>query len=271
MRQSMSNEALSRAGRGKLHAVERSAMLSIDGDGRLDLGGAYVLRENEDAPMINALVSRALRDRAALSNRLKQEVIDPLSVVLLGLDRAIHLFEAGESAQAGIPESKTQLKELKRLFRALTAFDFDLYPNRLKELGLEAAVRGLVRAFAERTPGITVDCDIAVLADPTFEKRDLAVFSVCKEALENVGFHAQARSMRMALNSIEKQGLRLQISDDGLGMPESFHRHGAVGIGLSTMRAMVSETGGTFEVFSKEHSGTVLSIVWRPDLKAGPS
>jgi signal transduction histidine kinase len=224
--------------------------------------GAYELDQDQFAPILNALISQSLRERAALSKSLKREVIDPLSVVLLGLERAIQLAQEGSVKGAGIQEAKSQLTEIRRTFRALTAFDFRLYPNLLWELGLDAAIRSLVRQFSEHAPSVVVDCDINILWDTSCERRDLAVFFVCKEALDNIRLHARAKNIRVALRSVDERHIRLQISDDGVGMPELFHVRGLVGVGLSAMRAVVGETGGTFDLFSREDTGTALSFFW---------
>jgi signal transduction histidine kinase len=74
---------------------------------------------------------------------------------------------------------------------------------------------------------------------------------VVKEALHNVVGHASASLVTLRIG-LENQHIRLEITDDGCGLPES----GAVrpGNGLQNMKKRAAEIGGKCE-FLKPASG----------------
>ena len=71
--------------------------------------------------------------------------------------------------------------------------------------------------------------------------------------MTNVARHAGARSCRVRL-STEGGALELEVSDDGVGLPEG----GSIqpGVGLSSMRERARELGGTCEIRRGPRGGT---------------
>jgi signal transduction histidine kinase len=75
------------------------------------------------------------------------------------------------------------------------------------------------------------------------------------EALNNVVRHAWARSCRVHLtlaDTPERSELRIEISDDGVGLPGERHP----GVGLFSMRERAEELGGKCTVESPPGGGT---------------
>jgi len=80
---------------------------------------------------------------------------------------------------------------------------------------------------------------------------EVAAYRIVQEALTNVVRHAQAHSCRICL-SCEQEMLHVEVSDDGLGQPESSR----AGVGLLSMRERAAELGGTCEITQKSEGGT---------------
>ncbi len=122
---------------------------------------------------------------------------------------------------------RSTLADIRRLVYALR-------PPALDELGLLAAVR-------EHAAQVAGGSDLQVLVEapealpPLPAAVELAAYRIALEALTNVVRHAQARSCRIrfaVVNADSRPGLRVEICDDGVGLPAD-HR---VGVGLTSMR-----------------------------------
>jgi two-component system, NarL family, sensor kinase len=75
---------------------------------------------------------------------------------------------------------------------------------------------------------------------------EVAAYRIAVEAMTNVARHAAARRCRVVLG-VEPgrpQMLRLEISDDGRGLPEAARQ----GMGLASMSERASEVGGSVSV-----------------------
>src|SRR6185369_9529191 len=111
-----------------------------------------------------------------------------------------------------LEDSRMLTKEISRSVRSLMV---ELRPAQLDEYGLTAAIRWHAEQFSLRT-GITVE----VQADPGFPrlgaKKEIALFRITQEALNNVSKHAAATRVTVS-QCCEGRSLRLLIADDGDG------------------------------------------------------
>ncbi|RDZ29118.1 sensor histidine kinase [Lysobacter silvisoli] len=136
-------------------------------------------------------------------------------------------------------------RELSRLLR----------PPILDDLGLEAALRWLVRSQAE-TSGAAIDLDIAPLPALDGEVQTL-LFRVAQEALNNAAKHAQARHVHVQL-AMREGGVQLLVQDDGRGCDPDQVLHSG-GSGLGGMRERLRLYGGLLQLRSVPGEGLRLS------------
>jgi two-component system NarL family sensor kinase len=82
-------------------------------------------------------------------------------------------------------------------------------------------------------------------------------------AMTNVARHAKAHVCRVRLWNDEAKGaLRLEVVDDGVGLPEDRR----AGVGMASMRERATELGGTCAVAPAATAGTrVLAHLPLPD------
>jgi two-component system, NarL family, sensor kinase len=131
-----------------------------------------------------------------------------------------------------------------------------LRPPALDQLGLELAIRDYAEQCAsEDVDGMRVTVDAPEQLSPLPAAVEVAAYYIAREALTNAARHARARSCRVHLalqDGPERVELRLEITDDGVGLPDERH----LGVGLSSMRERVEELGGKFSVESPPEGGT---------------
>jgi signal transduction histidine kinase len=104
--------------------------------------------------------------------------------------------------------------------------------------------------------------ELVVKADPrerermgSLLKQAGSTLPVHREALSNVGRHAQAATCRVSLYRSDDR-LMFEIDDDGQGFdPETIRR----GDGLTNLEARARALGGTFSVESTRGKGTTIT------------
>lgn len=155
--------------------------------------------------------------------------------------------EVSNALARAIEAVEKSADELRRICRGLR-------PPLLDDLGLEPAIRLLAQEFEERT-GLNVDLETQIDESVKVSKEvALCTYRVAQEAFNNIGRHADARSVDMSLVGNAKE-VMLSVYDDGRGFKvEEMAAEG--GVGITGMRERTSLVGGTLEIRSAPSQGT---------------
>jgi signal transduction histidine kinase len=131
---------------------------------------------------------------------------------------------------------------LEELRRALAR----LGPAVLDEVGLEASLHRALDAFVEQC-GCEVERRLSVPEglEPAVE---VALYRVVQEALTNVARHADARTVRVVIES-DEHAVRLRIEDDGVGITKGARGNGR---GVHGMRERAELLRGSFVIAQGE-------------------
>ena len=177
--------------------------------------------------------------------RLSRELHDQVGQMLTALR-----MEVGRGHQA---ESKALIDTMVATVRDLS---MGLRPSMLDDIGLGPALQWLARDHARRFD-CPVNVELSGDLDALPESHRTCTYRVVQEALTNCARHAQARRIDVALHGTPGQ-LRLQIKDDGVGMPA--RPLTAPGLGLFGIEERVRELGGRLQLYSQPGQGTSLKI-----------
>jgi signal transduction histidine kinase len=177
--------------------------------------------------------------------RLSRELHDQVGQMLTALR-----MEVGRGHQA---ERKALIDTMVATVRDLS---MGLRPSMLDDIGLGPALQWLARDHARRYD-CPVNVDLSGDLDALPESHRTCTYRVVQEALTNCARHAQARRIDVALHGTPGQ-LRLQIKDDGVGMPA--RPLAAPGLGLFGIEERVRELGGRLQLYSQPGQGTSLKI-----------
>jgi len=213
----------------------------------------YRLQRNErEFRRLGRAVWRVQEDeRRRLARELHDGVGQNLTALkhrLVQLDEALPPGgEAREHLQAALSLCSETLEDTRSLSRLLR-------PPILDDLGLESALRWLVRSQAEAS-GLDITLDLPALPPLDGEIQTL-LFRVAQEALQNIAKHAQAHSVVVRLAARDAQ-MQLQIMDDGRGFDVANAVHGG-GSGLGGMRERLRLYDGRLELHSAPGEGTRL-------------
>jgi signal transduction histidine kinase len=205
----------------------------------------------ENARLYNEIHRLAvLEDRERIAKELHDGVIQALFGVGMGLQ--------GAALMSGDEELATRIEgavaDIDRVIRDLRNYIFGLRPGILADRQLDEALRHLGEEFQQKTAVITVvDVDPTVASELTPAAAD--ILQLTREALSNVGRHAQAATCRVSLYQSDDR-LMLEIDDDGQGFDPQTNRRGD---GLTNLEARVRALGGTFSVESTPGKGTTIT------------
>jgi signal transduction histidine kinase len=192
-----------------------------------------------------------LDDRERIARELHDGVIQSLFAVGMGLQAV--------AQRSGDPEVGTRVEsavgEIDRAIRDLRNYIFGLRPGLLADRQLRQALVDLIADFAEKT-GVTTVPDIDEELAAELAPRSADLVQLTREALSNVGRHAQAATCRVSLFREDGRGV-LQIEDDGRGFDTAAPQTGQ---GVRNLRERVKAMGGELLVESIAGEGTSIKI-----------
>jgi len=140
------------------------------------------------------------------------------------------------------------LEQTKKIVRGL-------YPTLLSD-SLKSALNDLALRMAERYK-IPIELEIKdTLKIP--ESVSIHLYRIAQEAISNALKHADADTVKLSLNKINKK-IVLRIIDDGRGLSEhSIREHG---IGLDIMQYRANIINGTFSIRRNGEKGTIITCI----------
>jgi signal transduction histidine kinase len=222
-----------------------------------DLYTRLETRTVELARLSARMVEQHEEERRRLSRELHDETAQVFSAVKM---------ELGVLREKVHPDQTSRLDQVLELIdtgiRSIRNVTNDLRPSLLDDLGLLPALRSLVADFSERS-GIRAGLAAPSVMPPLSREAELALFRALQEALSNVLRHADAHSVDIGI-SINTQGVLLQVSDDGRGLPAglSAERLELEGhMGLAGMRERITALGGTVRLHGGGGAGALLEVL----------
>ena len=192
-----------------------------------------------------------LEDRERIAKELHDGVIQALFAVGMGLEGAALMSGDGDLTQ----RIEGAVAEIDRAIRDLRNYIFGLRPGILADRKLDQALHALAQEFQDRTGIVTVvDVDEGVAAE--IGSRAPEILQAAREALSNVGRHAQATTCRLSLHR-DGERAALEIDDDGKGFDPRATRRGD---GLTNLEKRAEALGGEASIESSPTQGTTVRI-----------
>jgi signal transduction histidine kinase len=204
-----------------------------------------------------ALAGRIEAAREDERTRIARDVHDQLGQALTALKLDVGWLQRRITDPALAGKLDDMARSTDDILRAVRRIAADLRPGLLDDVGLRAAIEWQAEDFTRRTG---TPCTVrSELGDLQLE-RGLAtnLFRIFQEALTNVARHASAHSVEVSLG-LDHGQLRLEIADDGVGLPEVGPR-GAT-LGILGMRERAWRLGGECTVKRREPQGTTVAVV----------
>lgn len=207
---------------------------------------------------------RLLAQRSVLANvadrrRFSRELHDGINQLMVSVMYRIELAKRKliQGDSGGLEDLSKGYDVLNEAIQEVRRISHDLRPTLLDDLGLQAALEGLLSRFQERT-GIRLQVDIRMPVAALPEDVEITIYRLVQEGLTNVERHADANVLKLSLWG-QAGMLWLRLQDNGCGFDtEVMERF--EGIGLRNMRERVELLGGEFRLISKPGQGATLLV-----------
>jgi signal transduction histidine kinase len=192
---------------------------------------------------------QVLEERERIGKELHDGVIQSLFAVGMNLQGL-----ASSSSDAEIAARlEGAVEDVDQAIRDLRNYIFGLRPGILADRQLDQALKEMATEFGSRSRVVTiVDVDGEAAAELASRAGD--VVQLAREALSNVGRHAEATTCRVSLRRRDS-GFVLEVDDDGRGFDVEITTWG---MGLRNLRERAESLGGTLEVATTPGEGTTV-------------
>ncbi|MFL5297914.1 MAG: sensor histidine kinase [Phenylobacterium sp.] len=201
------------------------------------------------------LAQEAERQRIAVE--LHDSTSQHLAALNFGVARLHRLVDQVPGVQTLLDEMGVSLQEAMKEIRILS---YLMKTPNLANDGLANTAARFVKGFGARTALAATFHSKGAIEDSSAEAQH-AAFRVIQEALSNVHRHACAEQVSVTVTR-QEDTLRVQIADDGRGIPELQRGEPgaiALGVGLEGMRTRVEQLRGVFQI-SCDGPGTRVDV-----------
>jgi signal transduction histidine kinase len=260
---------------------QMASFLGVPIVARGDVIGAFYLTDKEEADgfseedqeliemlaphaalaMENARLYERSRELSIVEerNRLARELHDSLVQKLFGVVLAAQSAATLLDRDSG--HAREQVEHLQVLAQEavveLRSLVFQLRPAELETEGLGAALRKHVELLGRaHGASISVELNGAPRLRPEIDDE---VFRIAQEALQNALRHSRAEQIELRLDE-DADGLRLTVSDDGVGFEPDEAGLRARRLGLTSMEERARALGGRLEIDSAPGRGTTIGL-----------
>jgi signal transduction histidine kinase len=212
---------------------------------------AVATAKSVEADRLRHSLRSAEQERRRWARELHDETLQGLAA--LGVLLSSGLRAGGEALEQAARHATDQLSTEIANLRALIT---ELRPASLDQLGLVAALEGLARRSAD-VDGLELELGVDVREDALDSELKTAVYRLVQEALTNVGKHARAAHVDVAVEQ-GPDAVRVRVADDGDGFDAA---EPTEGFGLAGMRERAALMGGRLEVETSA-AGTAVRAVF---------
>ena len=252
---------------GKLVVFRPTATVlsQLDSKARMQVVFEDVTAETRRRDLMEAYAARVVLGQEEERRHIAQELHDGPVQTLIHLCRQIDEIVARNGSRphgsSGLADLRVNVEETVAELRSIAK---GLRPSVLDDLGLVASINQIVSEASDR------QCFEASFGVTGAERRlpaaiELALFRIAQEALSNIERHASASRVAVGLSFDGESGVRLLVTDDGVGF-DSRDSHEAADKGSLGLRGMTERArliGSDLIFHSDQGTGTTVDV-WVP-------
>ncbi|MDG2527049.1 histidine kinase [Stenotrophomonas sp. HITSZ_GD] len=204
---------------------------------------------------LSELAGRVLVVQEEERTRIARDLHDDINQSLAALSIRLSYLKRSvdESQRDAVAELQQELMKVSNDIRSMS---HGLHPAMLRFTGLASALTAFCQGHGQRST-VRVHCDV-VPPDGLGDARELSLFRIVQEALNNVEKHAHAHEAWVRLG-MQGEDCVLSVSDDGIG-PPCRRRQVPTGLGLISMSERARLLGGQLTVAARDGGGTQLEV-----------
>jgi two-component system, sporulation sensor kinase E len=257
---------------GSLRRISWSNTVIADSSGKVD----YVVSSGLDITDFQSIQEQLrkterIAELGTLASGMAHEIGTPMNVIL---GRADYLLQrtADEGMKKGLATIITQIERITKVMNQLLVFARRKQPDR-QVVDLAEIVEDSLEMFQERMTHnrITVEKAIEANVPSLHADRDQLVQVLINLVMNSIHAMPEGGRLRLSL-ARESSHVRLGLSDTGHGMPEEVRSKifepffttkdfgKGTGLGLTVVKGIIEEHGGTIAVESAVDKGTTFWI-----------
>ena len=224
-----------------------------------DDGQNYLWSIVDDITDRRRLERALLKSTSSEQQKLGRDLHDGLGQELAGISLLAAAI-ASRIGKAGRPEA-AELENLAKVAGQAVAncraIAHGLSPVTFAHGGLVEVLKEMV-ALHRASFGIDMRCEVTEAAPIRLGADALDnLYRIAQEAVANARRHGRAKSIKVTLD-IEPATVRLDIQDDGVGLPQPTAQ--STGMGLKIMQFRAASIGARLSIGPGEHGGTLVSV-----------
>jgi PAS domain S-box-containing protein len=214
-----------------------------------------------DEETLRSYSRRLIELEEELRKKLATELHDELGrgLTALGLNFTIVSeqlpAESRDKLGPRIADTHKLLEDMSGNIRGLMA---KLRPPVLDDFGLAAALSWFCGIFSKRT-GLTANVKIEGSFPRVSTDKELSLFRIVQEALNNAFKHARAKSATVRLACVSGT-IHLSVTDDGRGFDPATAARAGASWGLTIMRERAESINGRFRIESSPGNGAAIIV-----------
>ena len=211
------------------------------------------IRARQQEEILRNTISAQEKERKRIAQDLHDEVGAMLSVVKLNVGRIEKKSEETTAKQLAA-ETKTYLDEVITQVRRISR---SLLPPSLEKLGLYFALEELAN-WVNKADQLKITCWKSGEQFRFDNKKELAIFRIVQELLNNAIKHAGASSILMNARFSSGKNLMISITDNGKGF--NLQEKMNTGLGLKNLESRSQMMSAKFKMKSITGKGTTAII-----------
>lgn len=211
------------------------------------------IRARQQEEILRNTISAQEKERKRIAQDLHDEVGAMLSVVKLNVGRIEKKSEETTAKQLAA-ETKTYLDEVITQVRRISR---SLLPPSLEKLGLYFALEELAN-WVNKADQLKITCWKSGEQFRFDNKKELAIFRIVQELLNNAIKHAGASSILMNARFSSGKNLMISITDNGKGF--NLQEKMNTGLGLKNLESRSQMMSAKFKMKSIPGKGTTAII-----------
>ncbi len=187
--------------------------------------------------------------------RLAQELHNHFGSLLATIKINLNAIDVGTIANLPtlttlVDQACTDIRSLSHALNMGISADFGLVPA-LKEL----------TAHLQQANGLEVEFSASMYQQQMAAENEICIYRIIQELVSNVLKHAEASKLSISLTFFDEENLvNILVQDNGRGFDAGKVHKTASGMGLRSLKKMVTEMNGDMEFDSNSVSGTTVNI-----------
>ncbi|HEY8161360.1 MAG: histidine kinase [Methylocystis sp.] len=230
----------------------------VIGDRTNALAATLARLDDENKQLLRRMIHVQDEERRAIARDLHDEIGPFLFAIRAGVGALARKAQGSDPVQIaeGCAKIDAQIAALQQVNRRILG---RLRPAALEEMGLADAIQTLARGWREARAGVAIDLSLDGARGEIDETTALTAYRVVQEGLTNAFRHSGANRIAVRVTRHDDK-LRVEVDDDGAGLPASF-THG--GLGLRGLSERVGALGGRLAIASRPEGGARLTAELR--------